>query len=377
MGRVILNVGMYIIQLLTFYLSSALYSIFAASSTAHPGDAAGEWAHVPTPGNLPPLRASRGVATYHPWYQDFHAQPVAECLAAAAELGCGYVRSDVRWSDVLPDGVHPDEQAIAWYRSYLQAHRWHGLRPMIVLSQPPAAVLRLSRRVDLLMDHWRAYVTLVAERFGELCDSYQVMNEPNNPRYRFFPPSQQGAAIRAAADALHAHAPSAQVLVNVLLDLNNWRDCITQLLQSAGQAIDVIGIDHYPGTWTLSDITDWVGFNTLAQEVARAAPDSPWRHVRLALIETGYATNEPLVRTSSRQARYFDEVRRIISQADTLRPEGLISHIGVYELVDLNSHAILDPEGHFGLLTSDLKRKEASFSAAARLLASTASPDPA
>lgn len=365
---------MYIIQLLAFYLSSALYSIFAPSSTAHPGDATDEWARVSIPGTLPPLRASRGVVTYHPWYQDFHAEPVAECLAVAAQLSCGYVRSDVRWSDILPDGLHPDEQAIAWYRRYLQAHRWYGLRPMIVLSQPPAAVLRLSRQTDLLMDRWRAYVSLVAERFGELCDSYQVMNEPNNPRYRFFQPSHQGAAIIAAADAIHTHAPNAQIVVNILMDLNNWRDCIHQLLESAGHAIDVIGIDHYPGTWTLTDTTDWTGFLALAHEVAHAAPTSPWRRVRLALIETGFATNEPLVRTPGQQARYFDEAQRIVAQVDALRPEGLLSHIGVYELVDLNSHAILDPEGHFGLLTSDLARKEASFSAAAQLLAST---DPA
>ena len=362
---------MYIIQLLAFYLSSALYSIFAPSSTAHPGDATDEWADVTIPGTLPPLRASRGVVTYHPWYQDFRARPVADCLAFAAQLSCGYVRGDVRWSDVLPDGIHPDEQAIAWYRSYLQAHRWYGLRPMIVLSQPPAAVLRLSCQVDKHMDYWQAYVALVAERFGDVCDSYQVMNEPNNPRYRFFPPNHQGAAITVAADAIHAHAPGAQIIVNMLMDLSNWRDFMRQLLNAAGRAIDAIGIDHYPGTWTLSDTTDWVGFIALAHEVANAGPDSPWRDVRLALIETGFATNAPWLRTDSSQARYFDEVNRIISQVDALRPGGLLSHVGIYELVDLNSNAILDPEGHFGLLTSSLARKEASFSAVARLLASS------
>lgn len=363
--------GMRIIQLAAFSLSNTLYRIFAQTSTARPGAATDEWADVTIPETLPPLRASRGVITYHPWYQDFHAKQVAECLAAAAALSCGYVRSDVRWSDVLSDGVHPDERAISWYRSYLRAHQWYGMRPMIVLSDPPAAVLRLSRQVDVLMERWFSYVDLVAERFGDLCDTYQVMNEPNNPIYRFFPSNRQGAAITAAADAIHAHTPGAQILVNILMDLGNWRESMSHLLDVVGGAVDVIGIDHYPGTWTLSDKADWGGFITLAHEVANATPDSHWRHVRLALIETGFATNAPWFRTAISQARYLDEVRRIVSQVDTLQPGGLLSHIGIYELVDLNSNAILDPEAHFGLITSHLTRK-AGFSSVASFFASAA-----
>ncbi len=355
-----------------FLLSSALYRLGPQSSAATPGPVADEWADLSAPTTFAPLRTSRGVITYHPWYQGFHARQVNMCLAEAAALSAGSVRGDLRWSDVLPDGIHPDERAIAWYRSYLQAHRWYGLRPMIVLSQPPAAALRLGQQSDAFMQRWLAYVHLVVQRFGDLCDAYQVMNEPNNPVYSFFPTERQGAAITSAAQVIHAQVPHALIVVNVLMDLMNWRDTITQLLRAAGPAIDVIGVDHYPGTWTFSDEADWSGFTALAQEVANATDTSMWRHTKLALIETGFATNSAWLRNEVSQSAYFDEVVRIVHQVDAFRPGGLLSHVGVYELVDMKSDAILDPESHFGVLTSQLTRKT-SFESVARLFAYDAS----
>lgn len=216
------------------------------------------------------------------------------------------------------------------------------------------------------MSQWLSYVRLVVERLGDLCDTYQVMNEPNNPLYSFFPADRQGAAISAAAEIIRARVPGARIVVNVLMDWGGWRDAVSRYLLSAGPAIDVIGIDHYPGTWTFSDESDWDGFITLAHEAANPSPDSMWRHTRLALIETGFATNGVWLRGDMDQAAYFETVANTIRQVDGLQPQGLLSHIGIYELVDKDSGAILDPEAHFGLLTSRFTRKS-SFATVAAL----------
>src|ERR1035441_3755161 len=96
---------------------------------------------------------SRGVITYHPWYDKFRPEIARHCLAQAAELGAGYIRIDIRWKDLLPDGVNVDEHAWDWYENYLtEAHDCCGLESLIVLSNAPDNVLRYS--VDSRLEAW-------------------------------------------------------------------------------------------------------------------------------------------------------------------------------------------------------------------------------
>lgn len=348
-----------VLQLTTFFVVSLVYRFVPTPAVAGPAAKVDEWAALSPPQTPPPpLGTRRGMVTYHPWYQGFHAGAVNACLAEVAALGAGYLRSDVRWADVLPDGLHPDEAALRWYRAYFVAARdWYGVRPLIVLSQPPAAVTRLDSRGDEFLARWEAYIDLVATRLGDLCELYQPMNEPNNPVYSFFPPDRQPAAIRVAAERIHAHAPTARVMINVLMDLWNWRDRVDALLQAAGEHIDIIGIDHYPGTWTFSDGADWDALITLARSAATR--QGPWATTSLALAETGYATNAAWLRDDARQVEYFQRFIQIAQTVDTVSPGTALSLIGVYELIDMDTHALLDPERHFGLLTSDHSRKPA------------------
>jgi len=143
--------------------------------------------------------------------------------------------------------------------------------------------------------------------------------------------------------------------------LPRWKDAIESLLHTAGAWIDVIALDHYPGTWTFSDSSDWEGIISLQQEIKSSSAASPWRGHSLALLETGYATNIPWFRDESAQADYYRQFGAILKQLDSEQHGVPLALVGFYELCDMDSHAPVDPEAHFGLISSDTLQRKSAF----------------
>ena len=212
-----------------------------------------EWQYLQLARHYPPSH-SRGVITYHPWYHQFRPSVAIRCLGEAAELGAGFIRLDIRWKDLFPDGQPVDEAAWNWYQSYLtMAREGCGLEPIVVLSNPPEAILHWS--VERRLEAWTAYVDEVARRLGRSCNFYQIMNEPNNPVFRIFPAKSTPAAIIAAARVIRQHNPEAKTAINMLVDLPGWKSDLEKLIDDSGGSIDIVGLDYYPGTWAVS--WDW------------------------------------------------------------------------------------------------------------------------
>jgi hypothetical protein len=341
-----------------FLLISGLHKAWPQPTQTGPSATSDDWTLLDTPREAPvQLTQSRVAITYHPWYHNFQVALVYKCLQELAALGAGYVRTDVRWMDVLPDGITPDERAIAWHRAYFRIARdWFGLRPLIVLSAPPPAVRNRGVLSSVSLDKWRTYTDLIGDRFADLCDLYQVLNEPNNPVYSMFAANQIPSAITSAAASIRKKAPKSLIAVNLLMDLWNWRRALNGILTSTDIVVDIIGFDHYPGTWTLSSTSDWNRFNAFAREVAAAGPDSSWRGKQLAIMETGYAANLPGLRTETHQADYYRGLADMLIALER-QTDVHLSIIGLYELCDPHSLVPFDPESRFGLLTSTLTRK--------------------
>jgi hypothetical protein len=75
-------------------------------------------------------------------------------------------------------------------------------------------------------------------------------------------------------------------------------------------------------------------------------------------METGYATNLKHFRGQREQALYLKSLASVARSVDErLAPERL-EFLGIYEIRDDDTSAILDPEAHFGVVTSDLQPKE-------------------
>ncbi len=357
-----------IIQVVIFLAAAALSRWFSSSSNTSPATAAKEWYELQPPSTPFSQTISRAVVTYHPWYQNFHADPANKCLSEITALGATYVRSDVRWSDVIPDGITPDESAFAWYRAYFQAARdWYGLRPLIVLSSPPAIVKdRYGNNPQMLLKSWNYYIEQVVMHLGDLCEYYQVLNEPNNPVYSIFSQQQNGAAISSAATIIRKQVPQAQIIVNFLMELWGWKEFIEDVLHAAGNSIDIIGLDHYPDTWAFSWQSNWDAVTDLLTEIKSGGHQSIWHNRTLAILETGYATNVAWLRDDSEQVQYFQHFSQALRTFDPSDSPSL-ALVGFYELCDADSSAFLDPEAHFGLLRSGSLERKPAFSEVSQL----------
>lgn len=311
---------------------------------------------------------SRGMITYHPWYDQFQPAVANRCLAETAELGAGHIRLDVRWKDLLPDGHHVNEAAWAWYQHYLVAAReWYGLEPLIVLYNAPKAVLRSPPNQRTAA--WTRYVHEVAQRAGKLCNTYQLLNEPNNPVYELFPQQNAAEAIVVGARIIREHNPDARTTINILAGLLGWQSDLEGMLRATGSAIDVVGIDYYPGTWTVSansDATNWREFIDYISR-NRATNSSPFFGKLLAIMETGYSTNLRSWRGEEQQVRYLKMLERAMKRLDEQIGEANLLLVGIHELSDDNSNAWLDPEAHFGVLMSTTLERKAGFEATKQL----------
>jgi hypothetical protein len=298
---------------------------------------------------------ARALITYHPEYHAYDSHLALQSLALSAELGAGWMRSDVRWRELLPDGKTVNTKALAWYRNFLHYARDYGLRNMVVLSTPPDAVL--AQRSQERLKAWSDFIEIVVRELGSFCNAYQLMNEPNGPIYRFFSAQDAATATRNGAAIIKRETPSCSIAVNISMEIWGWREYLEQLLRSSGAAIDIVGLDHYPGTWTIGQQNRWFEIVQLGRLIAAAAPDSPWFNRRLTIMETGFSTNRAF-RGESQQLAYFDQIPAVTGALSAYSTSDAIL-LGVYELCDGDSSPSLNPEAHFGLLTTDLKPKAA------------------
>jgi hypothetical protein len=334
-------------QVLVFLGIAGARKLFTNTDAPKLAPLVDEWGAI-----APPIRprrpsGSRCGITYHHWYHAFRPKEANACLAAIADLGAGYLRADIRWKDILPDGKHLDADAVNWYRAYLIAAReWYGLTPHVVLSTPPSAVTRLGK--DELITAWHHYLEIVIDNFGDLCESYQLMNEINSPVFRFVSPTSLIDALTTGADIIRRRLPGAELSVNVLAGLWGWKNDLRRYRKELRSVVDVIGIDFYPATWSIALGDPWAQIETGVIEEWSTGEQLP----RLAVTETGYATNIPMVRSEPQQSAYFLRLQSVIQKLEKQLTPRSLAFIMLYEICDEDTSMVLDPEAHFGLIKS-------------------------
>lgn len=162
----LVSAGIYyrVLQVAIFAVAAALHSPWQSDFSIS-REAADGWASVTPKTVIQTTHLSGTAVTYHPEYHDFQASQARRGIQEAAALGVEFLRADVRWSAVLPDGVTPDKTAFAWYRSFFETARAYGLKPLIVLTSPPETVRHLPQRE--LLNRWGLFVEQVVSHLGE------------------------------------------------------------------------------------------------------------------------------------------------------------------------------------------------------------------
>jgi beta-glucosidase len=111
----------------------------------------------------------KGVDFYHRWEEDFRR---------AAAGGENAHRIGLEWSRIEPEPGRYDEGEISRYRAMLESMRSKGFTVFLNLWHftLPLWAYRSGGWADpRLMDRWKQYVRLCAERFGDLVDYWSTM----------------------------------------------------------------------------------------------------------------------------------------------------------------------------------------------------------
>lgn len=269
-------------------------------------------------------------------------------------LNANGVRTDLCWSDIEPEMGRWDEDKIRWYQGYFEQARQLGLGTICVLYSLPNWVKVLSLvKPNEFLKRWEAYCQRVERILGDSGEVVQVWNEVNHPYYQWVPRPIVPRLFEIARGALNRRR---ELAVNIY-DGFPWQDYITRLLVEAGCCIDIIGIDSFPGTYRLGNASSWKPLETLLRRVND--PNSTWYGKKAALLETGFSTYIPYLKSRARQAQWIRSNFEVISRLNDSFPSSLCI-LNWYKLFNDYGEGFLNIIGHFGVVAMMRKDRRTS-----------------
>lgn len=316
---------------------------------------------------LAPWSVSRHVFFSRQLDGDTRARIEAD-LDLIAALGARYVRTDVWWYAVEPAPDRFDDAVLAQYRWYVLEAERRGLGVIAIASNPPDWARQLydsGKRRELAAAFGR-YTERLAVEIGDLVSYYQLSNEPNHildapdgdTDVRLFVEGRAG--LERGRAQIGAVVPL-RTVVNVLVDGHDspigpgWEEDVRYYLtHGAAGAIDVVAIDHYPGTWSIGD---WGG-NIVDRLFALGAEHG----VAVAIGELGYASARcvPPFNSEEGQVGWIrQQLPRLRAKlADPAVTGGTrLEFANWFKLDDRNSGNCFDPEDNFGVVRTDRSAK--------------------
>lgn len=296
-------------------------------------------------------------------------------ISSAKDLNAEYIRFDIWWNSIEPTRGGWDKGALAYYDLVISTITSNGMRPMAILGSgaglPSWACSPRRCPSPSFTNDAKNMAAALAGRYSGNVYFYQLGNELNhyaaNPQWLNLMASNY---IKALHDGIAQGQSSFQTIVNAFADGGSFdTDFVTyfnSLLGTGGVGndINVIGIDHYPGTWRLLEsYNHWDELSALvsiANTYGKAA----------AVTETGYSTCgdgllPPLAcagHTSAEQQKFIDQaLPAILSIAE----KNLVRFVGWYEVRDsgtfgllgCTANALLPQECSFGILNYDGTQK--------------------
>lgn len=311
------------------------------------------------------------------WAMTFHDGEAGGGLAGwrlafdrALDLGVSHIRTDLRWNQFEP-GCDDcwDAQKIDYWADIIRMGRVRGIDLVAILNGPEPGWLAFSE-VEYVFVNFAEFCQKIAYEYGDDLYYYQILNEMNhNPQIRgaFAPHILNCFDNIAIGEGTTGgnHKSAFKTIVNAFADgfvspdsaLRDWLD-------SAGSAIDIPAIDHYPGTWTSDgcppeDPDVWAPLDTLFDIMKDYLKEG-------AIMETGYSSWDVNWANQGDQAVWVNcnlpFLRDRIRTHAFDNPNLPLVLGGFYELVDAletGPCGLVPQECHFGLLDSNLAEKDA------------------
>ncbi len=247
------------------------------------------------------LRRSRSF-----WAVQVHTNNVgtasqwATALDYVRDLGITTIRVDFPWHHFEPNNDDLfDPNVVVYWGTVTQMARRKGLGVIGILAHPPAWAESLyANNREAFWAEWREFAQYVSSQYLFDVYYYQILNEENHPLHGKIDHPDEPRAFQEAYQGLLAgegltaasHKSGFKTIVNMWADPltypNDWNTYFRDILQDpmGASSIDIVAIDHYPGTWCCgANYRDWGAIDTLFGIAASYQKE-------MAVMETGFTT---------------------------------------------------------------------------------------
>ena len=266
----------------------------------------------------------------HPEDTEYSPKRTKECFCKILELGANAVRTDIPWKDLFPRQDVFDKNKFDFYQYFWStAQEEYGLEGCAVLSRPPEWTRRVDRKTRLT--EWQEYCKRVAEIIPRRKMMVQLTNEGNNPFYGMG--KDNTLLIETGSRLFREAAPRVKLMANFLVGLPGSKKYWDKL---KALNLDMVGIDYYQtyGTGRWKIVEDFSDTSAI-------------------IAETGESSFHP---RKNQQSYFWSDLWNKVDRNENIRS------LYIYELVDNGDKRWrYTPEGHFGLLKSDLSPKNAWY----------------
>lgn len=217
-------------------------------------------AEIQTDFNVEAARLSRKI---EPFISDYLPDDASFCYHDRVKyyrslkdtLGITSVRTEFRMKDLINTDSGWNELTASRYGDSLRAMKEAGLTPPTIVLFTPADWMYAQAKTNpqQFVDLYGRFAGRVAElcqQTGVAPSRVQVMNEVNTQFQTKIGFETTIALIQKTAEIFRGDFPKTKIVTTVLTEPDkNWRVYTTKLLKSAGDNLDGIGFDYYPGTY--------------------------------------------------------------------------------------------------------------------------------
>ncbi|MEE9507174.1 MAG: family 1 glycosylhydrolase, partial [Thermoplasmata archaeon] len=303
----------------------------------------------------------------HPCREEGYA-----ALEHVRKLNASYYRVDFSWELIEPQRDQWNLDWIKWYDNLLDQLEGMGLDVILVAPHWDGAPSWAESMWDggnpgPFYNEYMEFTEKLAEEFGPKVYYYQLLNECNHFDHTPLWISAEQCAILflnghvgllSGEGTGFLHHDDFKAIVNVFANLP-WMSWIEDFMEEADDndpyGVDVIAVDHYPGSWSIwpnrdSSNIDWSPLHTIESLALQYDKE-------LAIMETGFPT--PSNDESDQQDWLYYNLPVLqdeITQWNHDHPDNQYVLQAYYELVDEDS-GTSDWEDNWGLMRDDWSKK--------------------
>jgi hypothetical protein len=152
----------------------------------------------------------------------------------AAAAGASYIRVDIQLNAIFIHGEYRgrpfDVERWTETDQYATLANRYGLRVLAVLNGTPPHIADCPAGTSEAqaylcppgdMAQYREMVSRVASRYAGTIDEFEILNEPDEPRYFNGNAAQYARTLSSAADAIHATNPKARVALGGISNIDS------------------------------------------------------------------------------------------------------------------------------------------------------------